>query len=173
MANWSRAGTHNRVQAISRGLVPDLKRLTEDCGVCLSSCLDYWEADLILQAFNRCLILAPELYGNPWFLRDDEFPRLARIFNLHQRYRDILVKGMVLDAERYGPLSVARGNDATLSLAIIPSEHKMLGFGGHFLELWAACSAGFVSWSVSPELLSNLGVICSSRILPCVTNSWS
>ena len=40
MANWSRAGTHNRVQAISRGLVPDLKRLTEDCGVCLSSCLD-------------------------------------------------------------------------------------------------------------------------------------
>ena len=113
MANWSRTGTHNRVQAISRGLVPDLKRLTEDCGVCLSSCLDYWEDDLILQAFNRCLILAPELYGNPWFLRDDEFPRLARIFNLHQRYRDIMVKGMVLDAERYGPLAVARGNEAT------------------------------------------------------------
>jgi hypothetical protein len=82
-------------------------------GVCLSSCLDYWDDDLILQAFNRCLILAPELYGNPWFLRDDEFPRLARIFNLHQRYRDIMVKGMVLDAERYGPLAVARGNEAT------------------------------------------------------------
>jgi hypothetical protein len=113
MANWSRAGTHNRVQAISRGLVPDLKRLTEDHGVCLSSCLDYWEDDLILQAFNRCLILAPELYGNPWFLRDDEFPRLARIFNLHQRYRDIMVKGMVLDEQRYGPLAVARGNDTT------------------------------------------------------------
>ena len=113
MANRSRTGTHNRVQAISRGLVPDLKRLTEDHGVCLSSSLDYWEDDLILQAFNRCLILAPELYGNPWFLRDDEFPRLARIFNLHQRYRDIMVKGMVLDEPRYGPLAVARGNDTT------------------------------------------------------------
>lgn len=113
MANWDRPGTHNRVQALSRGLVPDLKRLTEDHGVCLSSCLDYWEDDLILQAFNRCLILAPELYGNPWFLRDDEFPRLARIFNLHRRYRDIMVKGMVLDESRYGPLAVARGNEAT------------------------------------------------------------
>jgi hypothetical protein len=113
MANRSRTGTHNRVQAISRGLVPDLKRLTEDHGVCLSSCLDYWEDDLILQAFNRCLILAPELYGNPWFLRDDEFPRLARILNLHQRYRDIMVQGMVLDMERYGPQAVARGNEAT------------------------------------------------------------
>jgi hypothetical protein len=113
MANWSWTGTHNRVQAISRGLVPDLRRLTEDCGVCLSSCLDYWEDDLILQAFNRCLILAPELYGNPWFLRDDEFPKLARIFNLHQRYRDIMVKGMVLDEQRYGRLAVARGNGAT------------------------------------------------------------
>ena len=113
MANWSRGGAHNRVQAISRGLVPDLKRLTEDHGVCLSSCLDYWEDDLILQAFNRCLILAPELYGNPWFMRDVEFPQLARIFNLHQRYRDIMVKGMVLDEQRYGPLAVARGNEAT------------------------------------------------------------
>lgn len=113
MANWSRAGTHNRVQAISRGLVPELKRLTEDHGVCLSSCLDYWEDDLILQAFNRCLILAPELYGNPWFLRDDEFPKLARIFNLHRRYRDIMVNGMVLDEQHYGPLAVARGSDTT------------------------------------------------------------
>lgn len=40
-------------------------RLTEDHGVCISSCLNYWEDDLILQAFNRNLILAPQLYGNP------------------------------------------------------------------------------------------------------------
>ncbi|MFC2167280.1 hypothetical protein ACFLQZ_04880, partial [Acidobacteriota bacterium] len=50
---------HHRADAISRGLVPDLQRLTEDHGVCLSSCLDYWEDDLVLQAFNRSLILAP------------------------------------------------------------------------------------------------------------------
>eukprot|EP00825_Cyclidium_porcatum_P021478 TRINITY_DN23941_c0_g1_i1.p1 TRINITY_DN23941_c0_g1~~TRINITY_DN23941_c0_g1_i1.p1 ORF type:complete len:300 (+),score=-8.88 TRINITY_DN23941_c0_g1_i1:215-1114(+) len=68
MANTSPA-THNRACSLSRGLTPDLKRLTEDHGVCLSSCLDYWEDDLILQAFNRCLILAPEIYGNPCTLR--------------------------------------------------------------------------------------------------------
>ncbi len=113
MANRERTGTHNRVAAISRGLVPDLQRLTEDHGVCISSCIDYWDDDLILQAFNRCLILAPEIYGNPWFLRDDEFPKLARIFNLHQRYRDIMIKGMVLDEQRYGTSAVARGNQST------------------------------------------------------------
>jgi hypothetical protein len=113
MANSSSTGTHNRVQAISRGMVPDLKRLTEDHGVCISSGLDFWEDDLILQAFNRSLILAPEIYANPWFLRDDEFPKLARIYNLHRRYRDIMVKGMVLDEARYGPLAASRGDGKT------------------------------------------------------------
>lgn len=113
MVNKDSTGTHNRVQAISRGMVPDLKRLTEDHGVCISSCLDFWEDDLILQAFNRSLILAPEIYANPWFLRDDEFPRLARIYNLHRRYRDIMVNGMVLDEKRYGPLSASRGDGKT------------------------------------------------------------
>ncbi len=113
---WSTNRTtapHHRADAISRGLVPDLLRLTEDHGVCLSSCLDYWEDDLILQAFNRGLILAPQIYGNPWLLRDDEFPRLARIFNLHRKYRDILVDGMVLPEDRFGPSAVARGDGAT------------------------------------------------------------
>ena len=105
-------GTHHRVGALSRGLPPDLMRLTEDHGVCLSSCLDYWEDDLILQAFNRCLILAPEIYANPWLLRDDEFPKLARIYNLHRRYRDILVKGMILPEINYGPHAVSRGDDS-------------------------------------------------------------
>ena len=103
-------GTHNRVAALSRGLPPELKRLTEDHGVCLSSCLDFWEDDLVLQAFNRSLILAPETYGNPWLLRDDEFPKLARIHNLHYRNRDILVRGMVLPESAYGPHAVARGD---------------------------------------------------------------
>jgi hypothetical protein len=109
----TRTAPHHRADALSRGLVPDLQRLTEDHGVCISSCPDYWEDDLILQAFNRCLILAPQIYGNPWLLRDDEFPKLARIFNLHRNYRDILVDGMVLPEERYGPSAVARGNGNT------------------------------------------------------------
>lgn len=103
--------THNRVAAISRGLVPGLERMLEDHGVCLSSCLDFWEDDLVMQAFNRCLLLAPELYGNPWFLRDDEYPRLARLFNIHRQYRDILIKGMVLAEDQYGKNAVSRGDD--------------------------------------------------------------
>ena len=111
MANDGTA-THNRAGALERGLPPGLGRLTEDCGVCLSSCLDFWEDDLVLQAFNRSLILAPELYGNPWLLRDDEFPKLARIFNLHYRNRGILVEGMTLPAS-YGEHAVARGDERT------------------------------------------------------------
>jgi len=103
---------HHRAQALSRGLPPDLQRLREDHGVCLSSCLDYWEDDLVLQAFNRSLILAPEIYGNPWLLRDNEFPKLARIYNLHRKYRDILVDGKVLP-DSYGPYAVSRGDNKT------------------------------------------------------------
>ena len=87
---------HHRAEALSRGLVPGLQRLTEDHGVCISSCLDYWDDDLILQAFNRDLILSPQIYGNPWLLNDNEFSKLARIYNLHKKYRDILVNGKVL-----------------------------------------------------------------------------
>lgn len=104
---------HNRAKAISRGLPPELKRLSEDHGVCLSSCLDFWQEDLILQAFNRSMILAPELYGSPWFLRDEEFPQLARIFNLHRRYNKILTKGIILPEETYGPNAVSRGDGKT------------------------------------------------------------
>ncbi len=106
-------GTHSRVGALSRGLPPELQRLTEDHGVCISSCLDFWDDDLILQAFNRGLILAPEIYGNPWLMRDDEFPKLARIYNLHRRYRDILVNGMQLPEDEYGPFAISRGDEAT------------------------------------------------------------
>ena len=109
---------HHRAGAISRRVVPDLVRLTEDHGVCISSCLNYWEDDLILQGFNRNLILAPQLYGNPWFLRDDEYPRLARIFNLTRKYRDILVDGMVLPEEGYGENAVSRGDRRTRLLTL-------------------------------------------------------
>ncbi|MGV8094033.1 MAG: hypothetical protein AB2L24_19390 [Mangrovibacterium sp.] len=109
---------HHRTGAISRGLTPNLTRLAEDHGVCLSSCLDYWEDDLILQAFSRNLVVSPQIYGNPWFLRDDEYPRLARIFNLHRKYRDILVNGIVLPVKEYGPDALSRGDAATRLLTM-------------------------------------------------------
>ena len=104
--------SHHRACTLERGLVPEMKRLTEDHGVCLSSYLDYFEDDLIIQAFARSLILAPEIYGNPWLLRDDEQARLARIYNLHAKYNDILVNGMVLP-ESYGANAVSRGDGMT------------------------------------------------------------
>jgi len=104
---------HHRAGALDRGLVPELKRLTEDHGVCISSCIDYWDDDLIMQAFNRSMILAPEIYGNPWLLNDDEFAKLARIYNIHRKYGKILVNGKVLNEEKYGKSAVSRGDDNT------------------------------------------------------------
>jgi len=111
------SGSHHRVCTLERGLVPEMKRLTEDHGVCISSCLDYFEDDLIIQAFARSLILAPEIYGNPWLLRDREQERLARIYNLHWKYRDILVNGAVLP-ESYGKNGVTRGDGNTRLLTL-------------------------------------------------------
>ena len=104
---------HNRAYTFSRGNVTDengnLIRLAEDHGVCLSSAMDYFEDELVYQAFGRCLIAAPEIYGNPWLLKDTELPRLARIYRLHARYADILVNGMPLPPE-LGANAVSRGN---------------------------------------------------------------
>ena len=107
---------HHRVSAMARGVPPT--RLTEDHGVCISSCPDFWEDDLILQAFNRDLILAPEIYGNPWLLRDDEYPQLAYIFNLHRDYRDILVNGLHLPEDVYGPHAMSRGDGSTRMITL-------------------------------------------------------
>lgn len=108
IANPCTAPNH-RAFMFSRGNVPGLKRLSEDHGVCLSSCMDGFEDDLIYQAFGRCLILSPEIYANPWLLRDDEQARLARIYTLHSRWRHILVNGKLLD-ESYGCNAVSRGD---------------------------------------------------------------
>jgi hypothetical protein len=104
---------HHRQGALARGLVPGLQRLTEDHGVCLSSAMDNWDDDLILQAFNRSLILSPEIYGNPWLLNDNEFPKLARIYNIHRKYKDILINGKVLPETAYGVNAVSRGDGTT------------------------------------------------------------
>ncbi|MGQ7871340.1 hypothetical protein [Sunxiuqinia sp. sy24] len=105
--------THHRAGALDRGFPPGFSRLTEDHGVCLSSCLDGWDDELILQAFNRNLILAPEIYGNPWLLNDNEFAKLARIFNFQRKYRDIMVEGKILPEEQYGKFAVSRGDENT------------------------------------------------------------
>ncbi len=101
---------HHRAGALARGNVPGLSRLAEDHGVCLSSCLDGWDHELILQAFGRALIVAPEIYGNPWLLRDDELPKLARIFNLHRKFRANLTEAMPLNETQYGPHALSRGS---------------------------------------------------------------
>jgi len=100
---------HHRAHMFYRGHTDNLNRLMEDHGVCISSCIDYFEDELIYQAFNRSLILAPEIYGNPWLMRDDEFSRLARIYNLHKRNAPILVDGMLLP-ENMGNNAVSRGD---------------------------------------------------------------
>ncbi|MBO4557723.1 MAG: hypothetical protein J5693_03835 [Bacteroidales bacterium] len=109
---------HHRGGAIARRAPEDLTRLTEDHGVCLSSCLDYWEDDLILQAFGRELIMAPQIYANPWLLRDDEYPMLAFIYNLHRAYRDILVNATRLPEAQYGPEALSRGDGTTRFLTL-------------------------------------------------------
>ena len=110
--------THHRQGAMSRDNTAGLTRLTEDHGVCLSSCLDYWEDDLILQAFGRELVLAPEIYGNPWLLKDSEYAKLAFIFNLHRDYRDILPEAKALDEKAYGPNALSRGDANTRFLVL-------------------------------------------------------
>ena len=100
---------HGRAFMFTRGHTDNLERLAEDHGVCISSSIDYFEDELIYQAFNRSLILAPEIYGNPWLMRDDELAKLARVYNLHARNAAILVEGKLLP-ESYGANAVLRGS---------------------------------------------------------------
>ncbi|MBQ3864401.1 MAG: hypothetical protein II781_00990 [Clostridia bacterium] len=99
---------HNRAYMFHRGHTENLDRLAEDHGVCISSSVDYFEDELVYQAFGRSLILAPEIYGNPWFMRDNELPKLARVYNLHKHNAPILVDGMLLPAS-LGCDAVSRG----------------------------------------------------------------
>ena len=100
---------HNRAYMFSRGHVDGgRERLAEDHGVCLSSAMDYFEDELIYQAFSRSLILAPEIYGNPWLLKDAEFPKLARVYTYHSRNARYLTQGVLLP-EAFGCCAIARG----------------------------------------------------------------
>lgn len=101
---------HHRGFMFERGHTENLERLAEDHGVCISSCIDYFEDELIYQAFNRSLILAPETYGNPWLMRDCELSRFARIYNLHERNAALLVHGKLLP-KSYGENACSRGSN--------------------------------------------------------------
>jgi len=117
--SWNRGtAPHHRAGALERPNTPGLKRLIEDHGVCLSSCLDYWEDELVLQTFSRGTVLAPEIYGSPWFLRDDELPKLARLCNLYRTYGEILVDAIELPEEQYGPHAISRGSENTRFLVL-------------------------------------------------------
>jgi hypothetical protein len=126
-----RTALHHREGALNRDVPPLDNRLLEDHGVCFSSCLDYWEDDVVLQAFNRSLILAPEIYGSPWFLRDNEYPLLARFFNLHRRFGKVLAtSALALPESDYGAKAVSRGDDTTRfvtlrNLSWLPVTHNL------------------------------------------------
>lgn len=111
---------HHRGFIFDRGLPEDLERLVEDHGVCISSSVAYFEDDLIYQAFGRCMILAPEIYGNPWLMRDDEYPKLARVYNLHRAVAPLLVDGLSLPSS-YGHTPISRGS----------SRHRFITTGNH------------------------------------------
>lgn len=51
-------------------------------------------------------------------LSDDEYAKLARIFNIHRKYKDILVNGIVLPPAVYGTDAVSRGDESTRLITI-------------------------------------------------------
>ena len=86
-------------------------------GVCFTSPLDNWDDELIMQAFNHNTYKMPRICGNPWFLKDSEFSKLARINNLYQEYQSILNKRIYLP-ESYGINAMSRGNKSKRILTL-------------------------------------------------------
>ena len=91
---------YNRSGSIGRELTSEFFktpfRQFEDHGICFNSCLEKWEDDLVAQAFGRASVLSPELYGTFFFLRDEDYPKLARLIQLHKRSESLLKKAFPL-----------------------------------------------------------------------------
>jgi hypothetical protein len=88
------ASLYNRDCSIGRELTSEFFktpfRLFEDCGICFNSCLEKWDDDLVTQAFGRASVLSPEMYGTFFFLPDGDYPRLARLIQLHKLSEPLL-----------------------------------------------------------------------------------
>jgi hypothetical protein len=88
------ASLYNRDCSIGRELTSEFFgtpfRQFEDHGICFNSCLEKWEDDLVAQAFGRASVLSPEMYGTFFFLGDEDYPRLARLIQLHQQLEPLL-----------------------------------------------------------------------------------
>jgi hypothetical protein len=88
------ASLYNRDCSIGRELSSEFFgtpfRQFEDHGICFNSCLERWEDDLVAQAFGRASVLSPEMYGTFFFLGDEDYPRLARLIQLHKRLEPLL-----------------------------------------------------------------------------------
>jgi len=94
------ASLYNRDCSIGRELSSEFFgtpfRQFEDHGICFNSCLEKWEDDLVAQAFGRASVLSPEMYGTFFFLGDEDYPRLARLIQLHKRLEPLLKRAYPL-----------------------------------------------------------------------------
>ncbi len=119
---------HHRGGTLMRGNPDNLERLMEDHGVCLSSCLDFWADEMVIQVFCRSLILSPEIYGNPWLLREDELRTMGRLMVLKRRFREAMVHADKLPEETFGPNAVSRGDDTIRFITVRNLEWEKKAF---------------------------------------------
>lgn len=91
---------YNRDCSINRDLTTEFFnvpfRQFEDHGICFNSCLEKWDNDLVSQAFGRASVLSPEMYGTFFFLSDDDYPKLARLIQLHKQSAPMLKRAFPL-----------------------------------------------------------------------------
>jgi hypothetical protein len=94
------AALYNRSASIGRELTSEFFktpfRQFEDHGICFNSSIEKWADDLVAQAFGRASVLSPELYGTFFFLPDEDYPRLARLLQLHKRSQSMLKQAFPL-----------------------------------------------------------------------------
>jgi hypothetical protein len=92
---------YNRSCSIGRSLYSEFFgvpfRQFEDHGICFNSLIENWEDDFVTQAFGRASVISPEMYGTFFFLPDEDYPRLARLIQLHKRSHHLLIQTFPLE----------------------------------------------------------------------------
>lgn len=126
------ASLYNRDCSIGRELSSEFYgtpfRQFEDHGICFNSCLEKWEDDLVAQAFGRASVLSPEMYGTFFFLDDEDYPRLARLIQLHKQLEPLLKNsiplpgGDIAHADGASSLVVVRNMTWEPALKLIPLD---------------------------------------------------